>query len=201
MNGNDARRALLEGLWDYAGVFPPAELSLEEALDEWRRIRASDDAWLVNRLVVRPEHVRLCGSEPLAIVEGAEERQGDEVFREGETKLRCGGARVPAAEEVGAFVRSCRDRGVAFKATAGLHHALPTDGEHGFLNLLAAAVFGDEEEMLATREIALDAASFRADGRSADAARCRDVRRGLFRSIGSCSFAEPVGELRALGIL
>jgi hypothetical protein len=169
LNGNDARRALLEGLWDYAGVFPPAELSLEDALDEWRRIRASDDAWLVNRLVVRPEHVRLCGAEPLAIVEGAEERQGDQVFREGETKLRCGGARVPAAED--------------------------------FLNLLAAAVFGDEEEMLATREIALDAASFRADGRSADAARCRDVRRGLFRSIGSCSFAEPVGELRALGIL
>jgi hypothetical protein len=201
LNGNDARRALLEGLWDYAGIFPPAELSLEDALDEWRRIRASDDAWLVNRLVVRPEHVRLCGSEPIAIVEGAEERQGDQVFREGETKLRCGGARVPAAEEVGAFVRSCRDRGAAFKATAGLHHALPTDGEHGFLNLLAAAVFGDEEEMLATREIALDAASFRAGGRSADAARCRDVRRGLFRSIGSCSFAEPVGELRALGIL
>jgi hypothetical protein len=201
LNGDDARCALLEGLWDYAGVFPPAELSLEEALDEWGRIRASDDAWLANRLVVRPEHVRLCGSEPIAIVEGAEERQGDEVFREGETKLRCGGARVPAAEEVGAFVRSCRDRGAPFKATAGLHHALPTDGEHGFLNLLAAVVFGDEEEMLATREIALDAASFRADGRSADAARCRDVRRGLLRSIGSCSFAEPVGELRALGIL
>jgi len=198
---NDARRALLAGLWDYAGVFPPAELPLGEALEEWRRIRASDDAWLVNRLVVRSEHVEACGSEPLAIVEGTEERQGEEVFREGETKLRCGGARVPPAEEVAAFVRGCRGRGVRFKATAGLHHALPTGSEHGFLNLLAAAVFGDEEEMLGTREIALDSESFRANGRTAGAERCAAVRRDLFHSIGSCSFDEPVGELRALGIL
>ena len=49
----DARRALLARLWDYAGVFPPAELPLDEALAEWRRIRASDDAWLVNCFVAR----------------------------------------------------------------------------------------------------------------------------------------------------
>jgi len=88
-----------------------------------------------------------------------------------------------------------------FKATSGLHHALPTAGEHGFLNLLAAAVFGYEEEMLTTREIALDPAAFRANGRNAAAEDCAHVRRELFHSIGSCSFEEPVGELRALGIL
>ena len=198
---SDARRALLAGLWDYAGVFPPAELSLDEALAEWRRIRASDDAWLVNRLVVRSEHVEACGSEPLAVVEGSEERQGDVVYREGETKLRCGGARVPSVEEVAEFVRRCRDDELRFKATAGLHHALPTDGEHGFLNLLAASVFGDEEKMLATRDIALDADAFRANGRSAGADECARVRRKLFASIGSCSFAEPVGELKQVGIL
>ncbi len=198
---SDARRALLARLWDYAGVFPPAELPLDEALEEWRRIRASHDAWLVNRLVVRSEHVEACGSEPLAVVEGAEERQGDVVFREGETKLRCGGARVPAVEEVAGFVRRCRRDGLRFKATAGLHHALPTDGEHGFLNLLAACVFGDEEEMLATRDIALDAEAFRANGRSAGAEECARVRRELFATIGSCSFDEPVGELRELGVL
>ena len=195
----DARRALLAHLWDYAGVFPPAELELENALLEWRRICASDDAWLVNRFVVR------AGTdvdvEPLAVVDGPEERQGDVVYREGETKLRCGGARVPTRNEVGAFIRRCRGEGMRFKATAGLHHALPTDGEHGFLNLLAACVFGDEEAMLATRQISLDAEVFRADGRTAAAAECARVRRELFASIGSCSFAEPVGELRALGIL
>ena len=182
-------------------MFPPAELPLDEALAEWRRIRGSDDAWLANRLVVRTEHVEVCGSEPLAGVEGREERQGDVVYREGETKLRCGGAGVPSVEEVAGFIRRCRESGLRFKATAGLHHALPTDGEHGFLNLLAACVFGDEEEMLATRDIALDPSSFRAAGRTADSDACARVRRKLFASIGSCSFAEPVGELQELGIL
>ncbi len=188
-------------MFDYAGVFPPAELPLDDALTEWHRIRASDDSWLLNRLVVRTEHVELCGSEPLAIVDGQRETQGDEAFVEGETKLRCGGTRIPTVEEVAAFVRRCRDEGRRFKATAALHHALPTGGEHGFLNLLAACVFGDEEAMLTTRELELDADSFRAGGRSADAAECARVRRELFASIGSCSFAEPVGELKALGIL
>jgi len=196
---SDARRALLAGLWDYAGMFPPAELPLEEARAEWLRIRASDDAWLVNCFVVRAgTSVDL---DPLAVVDGREERQGDVVYVEGETKLRCGGARVPTANEIGIFVRRCRDAGTRFKATAGLHHALPTNGEHGFLNLLAACVFGDEEEMLGTRDIELDSESFRASGRAADAEACRRVRDELFATIGSCSFAEPVGELRALGVL
>jgi hypothetical protein len=195
----DARRALLGRLWDYAGIFPPAELPLSDAVAEWERIRRSDDAWMVNCFITRAGiDVDL---EPVAVVDGAEERQGDLVFREGETKLRCGGARVPSVEEVAKFIRSCRARGERFKATAGLHHALPTNGEHGFLNLLAASVFGDEEQMLRTREVELDASSFRASGRSADAGECARVRRELFHSIGSCSFAEPVGELRELGVL
>jgi hypothetical protein len=201
MDDVDARRALLGRLWDYAGIFPPAELPLDEALAEWRRIRASGDAWLVNRLVVRTEHVEVCGSEPLAVVDGPEERQDGVVYREGETKLRCGGTQIPSIDEVAQFIRRCREEGLRFKATAGLHHALPTEGEHGFLNLLAACVFGDEDKMLATREITLDEESFRADGRTAGAEECARVRRELFASIGSCSFAEPVGELRALGIL
>jgi hypothetical protein len=139
--------------------------------------------------------------QPLAVVDGPEERQNGVVYREGETKLRCGGARVPSVEEVAQFIRRCREEDLRFKATAGLHHAFPTGGEHGFLNLLAACVFGDEEEMLEARDVSLDAASFRANGRVADAEACARVRRDLFASIGSCSFAEPVGELKALGIL
>ena len=104
-------------------------------------------------------------------------------------------------DEVAQFVRRCRNDGLRFKATAGLHHALPTGGEHGFLNLLAASVFGAEEERLVTRDVELDAESFRVNGRAADAEACARVRRELFASIGSCSFDEPVGELKALGIL
>jgi hypothetical protein len=199
MDEADARRALLARLWDYAGQFPPAELPLEEALAEWHRIRASDDAWLVNCFVARAGQD--VDADPIAVVDGPEERQGDVVYSEGDTKLRCGGARVPSVDEVARFIRRCRDESVRFKATAGLHHALPTDGEHGFLNVLAACVFGDEEKMLITRDVALDAESFRAAGRTANAEECARVRRELFASIGSCSFEEPVGELKRLGIL
>jgi hypothetical protein len=133
------------------------------------------------------------------------EEQLDHVARLGlRAKVRCGGANVPAAADLARFIRGCRERAVVFKATAGLHNAYPTEtGEHGFLNVLAAAVFGDEEDALAAGEgsFELDASSFRWDAREADAMRLRYVRGTLFHSIGSCSFFEPVEELRARGML
>jgi hypothetical protein len=129
----------------------------------------------------------------------------DEVAARGlRAKIRCGGEHVPAIEELAGFVRGCRERGLVFKATAGLHHAYPTEGgEHGFLNVLAAAVFGNEEEALRERApaFALDAASFRWRDREALPTRLADVRSSLFHSIGTCSFFEPVEELEGLGVL
>jgi hypothetical protein len=198
----DARRALLTALFDHAAMFPPASLPLDEALAEDDRARASEHAWLLGRFVV-PEGVAVDDRE-VAVVGGGRERQGDVVYVEGETKLRCGGARVPSVEEVASFVRRCRTGGLGFKATAGLHHAYPTaDGEHGFLNLLAAVTFGDEEQALRARpgSFELDERSFRWGDREADAEQLVRVRETLFHSIGSCSFFEPVGELEELGIL
>ena len=222
----DARRALLGRLFDHAAMFPPASLRLDEALAEDDRARASEHAWLLGRFVV-PEGVVVEDRE-VAIVSGGVERQGDVEYVEGETKVRCGGQRVPSVEELADFVRRCRRAGLVFKATAGLHHAYATwagsdsveaavarletgvaasgpggSGEHGFLNLLAAVVFGDEEEALRAPRgsFALDERSFRWDGREADAPACARVRETLFHSIGSCSFFEPVGELEELKIL
>jgi hypothetical protein len=118
-------------------------------------------------------------------------------------KVRCGPEAPPVAELAG-FISACRSAGIPFKATAGLHHAVRTDGQHGFLNLLAAAVFGDEERALAENDrdaFGLDASSFSWDGRQAGPDELTRVRRRLFVSIGSCSFTEPVDELKALGIL
>ncbi len=118
-------------------------------------------------------------------------------------KVRCGGASVPGDEALAGFVRACRERGVVFKATAGLHHARRTNGEHGFLNLLAAVVFGDEERALGEDDadaFRLDADAFRWRDRSAGAGELAEARR-RFNSIGSCSFFEPVEELEALGVL
>ena len=119
-------------------------------------------------------------------------------------KVRCGGATAPTASALAAFVSGCHERGLVFKATAGLHHAVRSNGEHGFLNLLAAVVFGDEERALSETDpaaFALDADTFSWRGRSAPVGEIAAARRDRLHSIGSCSFFEPVEELEALGVL
>jgi hypothetical protein len=241
----DARGAALEKLIDHAALFPPASMSIADALAEDRRVRASSEAWLVHRFVVPASRLAdlPAATPPLSVVlddplasadderiEAVELRHpGDltglaglapEIYVEIpaadahevaslaalglRAKVRCGGAAVPSLEDLAGFVRACRQHGVVFKATAGLHHPGPRPGEHGFLNLLAAAVFGDEEEALAdedARAFRLDAAAFAWRHRTAAADEVARVRRELFVGFGSCSVAEPVGHLRALGIL
>jgi len=215
---DDARRALLLRFFDHAPMFPPASLPPAEALAEDRRARESEHAWLLGRLVwpaAQLSELPQDEGRALAVVDGGSERQDEAVYLEGvpldevaarglRAKVRCGGEHVPCAEELADFIRGCRARGLVFKATAGLHHAYPTEaGEHGFLNLLAAAVFGDEEEALRERSPAfsLDATSFRWRDQEALPARLADVRASLFHSIGTCSFFEPVEELEKLGVL
>jgi hypothetical protein len=228
----DARRALLERLFDHAALFPPASLPVADALEEDRRARASEHAWLLGRFVAPASKLAELGDEQRALtvvadaplpddprVESVEARErvafDGELYLEGvpldevaalgaRAKIRCGGASVPSVGELADFVRGCRDRGLVFKATAGLHHAYPTEaGEHGFLNVLAAAVFGDEEAALAAPRgsFTLDASAFRWGAREAGAGDIARVRGMLFHSIGSCSFFEPVEELQELGII
>lgn len=45
-------RALLDGAIDYAGLFPPAELGMGEAVARYLAYRASPDAWALGRFVV-----------------------------------------------------------------------------------------------------------------------------------------------------
>jgi hypothetical protein len=119
-------------------------------------------------------------------------------------KVRCGGAAVPTVEELARFLRLCRRRGLVVKATAGLHHAVRANGEHGFLNLLAAVVFGDEEDALAEEEpdaFRLDPDAFGWRGRLAGPEEIVRARHERFQSIGSCSFFEPIEELERLGAL
>jgi|SRR5215211_2175877 len=137
-------------------------------------------------------------------VEVPPEASLDEIKAAGaRAKVRCGPT-PPPIEALGGFVRRCRDEGVVFKATAGLHHAVTTDDQLGFLNLLAAAVFaGDEERALGEpnpEAFAFDD-GFTWRDKTATAEEVGHVRRRLFASIGSCSFDEPVGELEALGLL
>ena len=120
----------------------------------------------------------------------------DEIAQLGaKAKLRCGGARVPSEEEVAAFIVAARDAGVEWKATAGLHHPVRSEREHGFLNVL---------EAVARAEAGADEATVRAVLAERDPAALRGAAerpRGRFVSIGSCSFIEPVEDLQGLGLL
>jgi hypothetical protein len=215
---DDARRALLTRFFDHAPMFPPASLPPAEALAEDRRARESEHGWMLGRLVwpaAQLSELPQDEGRALAVVEAATERQDEAVYLEGvpldevaarglRAKIRCGGERVPSVSELADFIRGCRSRGLVFKATAGLHHAYPAEaGEHGFLNLLAAAVFGNEEEALGEGRpaFALDAESFRWRDQEARPDRLTDVRASLLHSIGTCSFFEPVEELEGLGIV
>jgi hypothetical protein len=117
-------------------------------------------------------------------------------------KVRCGGATTPRIPDLAEFVAACRRLDVPFKATAGLHQPLRDGDEHGFLNLLAAAAFGDEEEALAEEdsaafEVTTEAFSWR--DHSADVYEIARVRRELFVGFGSCSAQEPINGLVELG--
>lgn len=123
-------------------------------------------------------------------------------------KIRTGGVRAdlhPGEDELADVVVAMVRAGVAFKATAGLHHAVrgtdPVTGfeQHGFLNLLVAtdvalagAGSAEVRGWLAERD----------GGRlAARVGELSPAAREHFRSFGTCSIAEPVAELGALGLL
>ena len=121
-------------------------------------------------------------------------------------KLRTGGlvaGAFPTEREVADFITACVEHRVPFKCTAGLHHAVrhtaPDTGfeHHGFLNILVATseagTGGDVAGAVAER-----------DGRLLAKA-CASVdagsTRAAFVGYGSCSVAEPMEDLAALGLL
>jgi hypothetical protein len=119
-------------------------------------------------------------------------------------KVRCGGSVVPTIPRLAELIQACRRLEVPFKATAGLHEPLRHEHEHGFLNLLAAAVFGDEEDALEEEHpdaFAVTGDAFRWRDREAGPDEIALVRRALFVSFGSCSAQEPIDGLVALGLL
>lgn len=125
-------------------------------------------------------------------------------------KFRTGGL-VPQAHpseaELAGMLTGAVARGLAFKCTAGLHHAVRhTDGEleqHGFLNVLLAteaALRGAPPEELAALLAQRDAAAV-----AGQVAGLGDERlaaaRASFTSFGTCSVADPRDDLIRLGLL
>lgn len=264
---------MLTAFVDYAGLFPPAQLGIAQALTEYSAARRSPQARMLGRFIVRLSQMdaliaAVPEDEPLALsvildtgIAGVE--QADALRREIANvliealevplatseipafaaalrsrpalsrlpvyveapaealsaiagcglrgKVRCGGATpqaYPSPQTLARYIHTAAKLGVAFKATAGLHHPVRHDNAaagvkmHGFLNLIAACVAaqrGADEEHLADVIATEDAAAFVPVVFTVE--EMRDVRARLFTSYGSCSFAEPVDDLRALGVL
>jgi hypothetical protein len=135
-------------------------------------------------------------------------------------KIRTGGITpdaFPAAADVAAFIRRCAERGVPFKATAGLHHPLrcvkpltyapdaPRGTMHGFVNVfLSAALLPHAEAIMAEDDPGAFAFTDEAAAWRGHAVRTEDlarIRREFAISFGSCSFEEPIADLKELGWL
>jgi hypothetical protein len=146
--------------------------------------------------------------------------------RGGRAKIRTGGEtadKFPSAESVVEFIRLCVAAKVPFKATAGLHHPVRSihrftyqpDSEsgimHGFLNVFLAAAFmrAGMESVVALQllnEQSAEAFQFGSDVITwrVYSLTMQDVaaaREGFSISFGSCSFTEPIDDLRSLHLL
>lgn len=141
-------------------------------------------------------------------------------------KVRTGGVTpdsIPAAADVISFIAACRRESVPFKATAGLHHPIrgpykltyepdsPAGTMYGYLNVFVASALLYAGESEATATAALEETDRRAFAFGDDAIVWREKRitaeqieasrRDLAISFGSCSFREPIDELKPLSHL
>ena len=124
-------------------------------------------------------------------------------------KLRTGGADAdafPSAVELATCIAAALDRELPFKCTAGLHNALRhRDDEtgfehHGFLNVLVATRASlDGADVTEVASVLEETDADKLLSRTDEAALARARR--WFRSFGSCSIAEPLADLRQLGLM
>ncbi|HJZ98568.1 MAG TPA: hypothetical protein VKE70_18790 [Candidatus Solibacter sp.] len=217
---SESLRALLTHLIDYAGLFPPASLDLQTAMRNYAAYREGEYAWMLGRFVVPAARKgELDAAWPLAVLESAPRKMevaGDAMYYEipldadpaslgARAKIRLGGESYPEPPPVADFLRRCAAARVSFKATAGLHHPLRNPPMHGFVNLfLAAALAWRGEDPLSTLEetsFAFDDDAVRWRKHTVTVAELRNVREQFAISFGSCSFEEPIDDLKALGWL
>jgi hypothetical protein len=246
-----ALQALLAGLIDYAGTFPPAMLSRDAAVRNYKSYRDSEHGWMLRWLVIGAAEVeqvpreldgalavlsdvdnnRAAVLETKSIIASARPAYCEVPIRDLDrvqsagcfAKLRTGSVKpelIPTVEDVAAYILTCADRRLPFKATAGLHHPVravhpltyeadaPRATMHGFLNVFLAAAFAWQGQRAIEPILAeTDAAAFRFDERahwrgwSLGPEQVRDARTQFAHSFGSCSFEEPVQDLKALGLL
>jgi hypothetical protein len=142
-------------------------------------------------------------------------------------KVRTGGVTpeaFPTSEQLAAFLVACAAADVPLKATAGLHHPVraeyPLTYEpgcaratmHGFLNVFLAAAFVRMRHIDGRAATAIlenrDPSLFKITDEGVrwhdqflETTQLAQVRESFALSYGSCSFEEPINELKGLGLL
>lgn len=136
-------------------------------------------------------------------------------------KLRTGGetpAAVPSPRDVARFIAACVDAELHFKATAGLHHPIRHFDSglgarrHGFMNVIGAGILAvvhgldveTIEKIVAEEDtwaFELSPDRFRWRELAADADQIGEARATTVLSYGSCSFTEPLADLREMQVL
>lgn len=200
-----------ENMADVPGDFPLSVLGVAES--DVLEVKAAS----------RDEVARIAenGGGRTIYVEVSELDLLDDVAAHGlRAKIRTGGVTpgsIPPAAYIANFIRRCAQRGLPFKATAGLHHPVrcvkpltyeagaPRGTMHGFINVFLAAALLPQAESILTEDdphaftFEDDAAAWRGHAvRTEDLAH---LRREFAISFGSCSFDEPVADLKELGWL
>ncbi|MBS2004454.1 MAG: hypothetical protein JST44_23295 [Cyanobacteria bacterium SZAS LIN-5] len=247
-------KALLENFIDYAGIFPPAKLSFDTALDNYKTYRNGEYSWMLHWLVLGTDQAknsppslnsliamvgetddeRVASLETKSIVvaqkpvyceilPGNNEQLDAAKAANCFAKIRTGGLTpeaIPSTADVARFITDCAERKLAFKATAGLHHPIramhpltyesnaPQAVMHGFINVLMASCFAwhgerDIEPIIAETDAANFSFTETAKWREKvlSVAQIRDARKNFIHSVGSCSFDEPIEDLRTLKLL
>jgi hypothetical protein len=141
-------------------------------------------------------------------------------------KVRTGGVTAdafPSSIDLARFIKVCAEEDVPFKATAGLHHPLRSfnrltyeadSGQalmHGFLNVFLAAAFSyngmdveDLAELLEERSpesFQFEDGSVTWHGEMIVRGQLRNTRSLLAVSFGSCSFEEPIDDLKKINLM
>jgi len=141
-------------------------------------------------------------------------------------KVRAGGVTAdafPSSFDLARFIKICAEEDVPFKATAGLHHPLRSVNKltyapdsasammHGFLNVFLAAAFAqngmDVDRLVELlEEKSPEAFQFDSGGvtwrdEMIVRGQLRNSRNLLAIAFGSCSFEEPIEDLKKIGLL
>jgi hypothetical protein len=187
-------------------------------------IKAAQPADIENAMRLAPANLTPyfeipIGGDPTELIKSVAET-------EARAKVRTGGVTAdafPSSFDLARFIKICAEEDVPFKATAGLHHPLRSVNKltyapdsasammHGFLNVFLAAAFaqsGMDVDRLVELLEEKSTEAFQFDGGGVTwrdemivRGQLRNSRNLLAIAFGSCSFEEPIEDLKKIGLL